>query len=152
MFKICRMKPIGLTAFSLCCLAVFIGVCFLMLRASAPDTVTIDGESYSLNAEDDADIAAFLDVCGCRTEELLSDRELTIPKHWNRLYESYNELQRSQGFDLTPNKGKPARELIYACADSEEYVTLLIGGGRIIATHICGADGGGMRPLIKNGE
>lgn len=148
MFGSVKVKNRYITVFSLLCLLIFVAVCLLTLRAGAPDTVEINGESYSLRAQDEADIAAFVSACGYEVGELLFDGEITVPKHWNETYSQYNELQRSQGFDLVPYKGKPARKTEYALADSEKVLTLLIGEHQIIAAHICGADGGNMRALI----
>lgn len=135
--------------FSLLCLLAFTAICLLALRAGAPDTVEINGESYSLRAEDEADITAFIDVCGYEVGELLSECEIIVPKHWNDTYTRYNELQRQQGFDLVPYKGKSARELCYPIADSDKTITLLLGEDRIIAAHICDANGENMQPLIN---
>ena len=151
MFGSLQLKNRYITVISLICLVIFTALCFVMLRAGAPDTVEIGGESYTLRAGDEADIAAFVKLCGCELSEKLSERGITVPKHWNDLYTEYNELQRQQGFDLVPYKGKSASEAVYAIADSEEFLTLLISDGRIIAAHICGADGGDMKPLINGG-
>lgn len=149
MFRSVKLKNIHLTVFSLLCLLVFTIICLLALRAGAPDTVEINGESYSLRAEDEADIAAFINVCGYEVGESLYEREITVPKHWNDTYIRYNELQQQQGLDLVPYKGKSARELCYAVADSDKTITLLLGEERIIAAHICDADGENMRPFIN---
>ena len=148
MFGSVKIKNRYITVFSLLCLLIFVAVCLLTLRAGAPDTVEINGESYSLRAQDEADIAAFVSACGYEIGDLLSDGEITVPKHWNETYSQYNELQRAQGFDLVPYKGKPARKTEYALADSEEVLTLLIGEQQIIAAHICGADGKNIQPLV----
>ena len=149
MFRAFKLKNIYLTVFSLLCLLIFTAVCLLSLRAGAPDTVEINGENYSLRAEDEADIAAFISVCGYEVGEQLSEREITVPKYWNDTYTNYNELQRQQGFDLVPYKGKSACELCYTVDGSDKMITLLIGEDRIIAAHICDTDGGNMQPFIN---
>lgn len=135
MFGSFRLRRRAVTVLSLLCVAVIIGVCLLMLRAGAPDAVTIGGEDYSLHAEDAADIEAFLKVCGFVPEGCVSDRTLTVPKTWNEVYTAYNALQRAQGMDLVPYKGKQARELIYASAQSGDFATVLVCRDRIIAAH-----------------
>ena len=149
MFRAFKLKNIRLTVFSLLCLLIFTTVCLLSLRAGTPDTVEINGKNYSLRAEDEADITAFINVCGYEVGEQLYEREITVPKHWNDIYTRYNELQRQQGFDLLPYKGKSARELCYTVDGSDKTITLLLGESRIIAAHICASDGENMQPFIN---
>lgn len=146
MFRAVKVKNPKLIVIALLCAILVIAICALMLRIGAPDTVDIDGRSFSLRAEDDGDIEAFLSACGYPDAELLTDTEIVIPKIWNGVYEDYNELQRCQGFDLVPYKGKSARQLIYS-ADSV-CPTVLIYDSAIIAGHSCDPDGSHLSPLI----
>lgn len=148
MFHSVKLKNVRITVFSLACLVIFVAVCLLALRAGAPDTVEIGGDSYSLRAVDDEDIEAFLRTCGYEPEGLVSETEITVPKIWNDTYTRYNDLQSAQGLDLTPYKGKPARELVYACADGDRVITLLTADDRIIAAHTADSDGSHMERLI----
>ena len=135
MFGTFRLKKRMVTLLSLLAVVLIIGLCLLLLRAGAPDTVTINGEDYSLMAEDEGEIEAFLTVCGFEPEGCVSDRMITVPKMWNDVYTAYNELQKQQGLTLVPYKGKQARELVYASAKDDDYVTLLVADDRIIAAH-----------------
>ncbi len=130
-------------------LLVLIAVCVLLLRSGAPQEVKIEGESLSLHITDDADIEAFIKKAGFAPEGLVSDEIVTVPMNWNDRYEAYQKLQRSQGFDLTPYKGKTARQLVYATGESDDYVTVLTADGRIIAAHVSAPDGSGQRALIQ---
>ena len=151
MFGTVKLNNRRLTVFSLLCLVIFVLVCFLALRAGAPDTVTIDGDPYSLRAVDDEDIAAFLSACGYEAAERVSDREITVPKTWNDTYDAYHALQQQQGLDLVPYKGKTAREAVYAVAGGDRYITLLISDGRIIAAHISAMrPGAELLPLLPS--
>lgn len=148
-FGIFRLNRRAVTALSLLGAFVFLGVCLLLLRAGAPDTVTVGGGDHSLIVEDEADAEAFLIACGYAPEGCVSDRTITVPKTWNSVYAAYQELQLSQGLTLVPYKGKEARELIYASAESEDYAAVLISGGRIIAAHRSTMlRGDGLKPLI----
>ena len=116
------------------CAAGVVGL-FLLLGGRVPETVEIGGVSYSLHAQDEAQVTAFLEACGFVPQGCVSDRTITVPKHWNDVYAAYDALQREQGFALAPYKGKEARELVYASAAGEQYATVLVCGGRIIAAH-----------------
>ena len=130
-----RLNRRAVTALSLLGAFAFLGVCLMLLRAGARDTVTIGERDYSLLVEDEADVEDFLTACGYIPEGCVSDRTITVPKTWNGVYAAYQELQKGQGLTLVPYKGKEARELIYASAQSEDYAAVLISGGRIIAAH-----------------
>ena len=150
MFGIFRLNQRKVTVFSLLAVLMILGFCLMALRAGAPDCVQINGENYPLAAEDEKDVEAFLTACGYVPEGCVSDREITVPKHWNDVYTAYYELQLTQGFNLVPYKGHPARELVYASKDSDSYATVLISGGRIIAAHLSTMlYGDEMKPLIE---
>ena len=128
-------------------LVILTALLLLLLRSGAPDTIDINGERVSLRVKDDEELKAFCEECSYETYEPVSDREITVPLHWNETYQEYNELQKVQGFDLVPYKGKSARELVYAVPD-DEYLTLLISDKRIIAAHLSASDGSNMRVLL----
>lgn len=150
MFGTVRLRNIRIAAISAVCVIIIAAVCLPTLRLGAPDTVEIGGESYSMRAENGEDIKAFISACGYETDELISDREITVPKIWNDTYKDYNDTQLRQGFDLTPYKGKPARELIYSLVSDDGYITLLVSEGRMIAAHKSAMDGGEYEPLISD--
>ena len=134
MFGIIRLKKRAAALLSLIAAALIIGLCLLLLRAGSPDTVEINGSAYSLMAEDEKDVEAFLAACGFEPEGCVSDRMITVPKTWNSVYTAYQDLQKAQGMNLVPYKGREARELVYASADGG-YAAVLVSGGRIIAAH-----------------
>ena len=146
MFGSVKLKNRSVTLISLLCFAVFVAVCFIMLRSTAPDFVEINGTDVPLGVSDDEDIPEFLRLCGYEDIQLISDREITVPVIWNDVYTDYQERQKTQGFDLVPYKGKQAQELVFDCGD--DIVTLLISGGRIIAAHKTGTDGTA-QPIIQ---
>ena len=140
MFGSVRMSGRRLTAISLLCFVMFLGVCLLMLRAAPHDTVDIGGEAYPLGAESDDDIPRFISACGYEAVRLIYNERIVIPKTWNDTYSAYNELQTEQGFDLVPYKGKEARQVIYELGKDAGYAEVLVCSGRIIAAHLCGME------------
>ncbi len=147
MFRAIHMKHKKTVLISLVCLVIAAAAGFLALRSAVPDTIMIRGERYSTKVRNQADIEAFLAACGYDSPELLFEHEITIPKHWNETYTSYDELQRSQGFDLLPYKGKAAQEHVYFVSEGRN-ITVLTSGGRIVAAHICDCDGSEMKLII----
>ena len=149
MFHAVRLKNWKLTLISVICFVILLAVCLLMLRASPRETVEIGGEKVGLKIGSDEDIESFVTKCGCTVEGCVSDESITVPKNWNDVYTSYNDLQKQQGFDLRPYKGKTARKLVYALSDSDRYVTVLICDDRIIAADISAMQpGADPQPLL----
>lgn len=65
--------------------------------------------------------------------------EIVIPKEFNEIYQNYNNLQKKQGFNLEPYKGKKAKRWTYEVtnypkstenvrANIIEYNSKIIGG------------------------
>lgn len=146
MFQSVKLKKIRLTLLSLIGVLLVIVICLVALRARPRDTIEIHGESVSLYAAGEADVNRFLTACGYHATQFLFEHEITIPEIWNDVYTRYNELQRQQGFDLAPYKGKPAVEYVYF-ADETLNATVLVSDNRIIAAHICTLGGSEMRMI-----
>lgn len=144
MFRSVRLKSIRLTILSLIGVLLFVTICLVALRGRSSDTIEINGEKISLRAEDEADVDRFLSACGYEEREFLFEHEITVPKNWNDTYIQYNELQKEQGFDLVPYKGKPAVEYVYF-VDQVWNATVLASDHNIIAAHICNIDGSEMK-------
>lgn len=71
------------------------------------------------------------------SEEPIEIAAVTIPAEFNDVYESYNEIQKAQGFNLEPLKGKPAKRFTYQVKNypnvsDEVRADLLISDGRLI--------------------
>ena len=144
MFRSVKIKSIRLTILSLIGVLLFAAIILVALRGRPVDTMEINGEKVSLSAESEEDVEAFLTACGYDDSEFLFEHEITVPKNWNDTYTRYNELQRQQGFDLVPYKGKSATEYVYFVDDTLN-ATVLVSDNKIIAAHICDCDGSEMK-------
>ena len=77
------------------------------------------------------------------------EENFNIPQKFSETFESYNELQKSQGLDLEAFKGKTAKKFTYRITNFKDktmtvYINLFIFDGRVIAGDInC--------PDLKNG-
>ena len=69
-------------------------------------------------------------------EEPVEIRDVTIPEEFDQVYQQYNEVQKSQGMDLTPYAGKTCRQWIYQVNNYPEEgtvrATILVYEGQII--------------------
>lgn len=80
--------------------------------------------------------------------EAIDCRTVTIPKEFNDIYSKYNDMQKAQGFDLRPFKGKECTQYIYLInnypdTDREIHATLLVRDGVIIGGDVCCAEADG---------
>lgn len=63
--------------------------------------------------------------------------QVRIPQEGNEVFDRYNALQKSQGYDLTPYAGKAVMRYVYKLknypgATEPVYATLLVQGDRVI--------------------
>lgn len=73
------------------------------------------------------------------------EAEVTIPAEFDKVYQSYNELQKKQGFDLTKYLKKDVMRYTYKITnypdyDGEVYVNILVYKKKVIGGDVCSAD------------
>ena len=100
------------------------------------------------------DRVAFLASFGWQVApEPTQTQEVRIPTEPSEVFERYNDLQRSQGFDLSAYAGKNVRRYVYEIKnypDSSDtyYATLFIYKNAVIGGDVCSsAQGGTMHSL-----
>ena len=97
---------------------------------------------FLTNARTSDDRLTFLSQFGWEVDpDPLDVREVTIPAQFDEVYTSYNEIQKTLGFDLERYKGCSAKKWEYTVLNYPDGVrnvkaTLLIAGGRVIGGHI----------------
>ena len=72
-------------------------------------------------------------------------RKFVIPQQFNQVYERYNELQKTQGMDLTKYAGKTVKKVVYQITnyqrqDTIVHATLLIYHDKVIGGDISSAE------------
>ncbi len=96
---------------------------------------------YSTKAKSDEDIKIFVQQFSLEIDELCSVEDITVPYVFNDTYVKYNELQKKQGLDLQPHKGRLANRCVYSLKNhkidyADAYITIIVYKGRVIAGHI----------------
>ena len=82
--------------------------------------------------------------------------QVKIPKESTEVFDRYNELQKSQGFDLSKFAGKTVMRYVYQInnypgATEPVYATLLVYKDKIIGGDITNtAPGGRIQGIVKN--
>lgn len=75
-------------------------------------------------------------------------QEVMIPADASEVFERYNELQKSQGYDLNDYAGKAVKRYVYEITNYPEAsgsyrATLLVHKGRIIGGDVASTEAGG---------
>ena len=84
--------------------------------------------------------------------------QVRIPREANSVYERYNALQKSQGYDLTPYAGKTVMRYVYKVnnypgATDPVYATLLVHKNQVIGGDITDTSAkGSVAALQKSAE
>lgn len=113
----------------------------LRLVSGGDDAVDPVNSGLSSQVHSNEERLAYLAACGWSAEpEPLQNQEVTIPKEFNEVFTRYNELQKSQGFDLTDYAGKRAKRYVYQLQDHpdgpEVCATLIIYQDTVIAADL----------------
>lgn len=137
------------------------GAKMLHKPAAPPSPVSIS-DNHDMHVPDNTARISFLESFGWQvSKEPLEIADVIIPQTFGKVYENYNVIQTSQGFDLTKHKGKQVKRYTYAVLNypsQKEYIraNLLIYNEKVIAGDICSvyAENGFMHGLAypKEGE
>lgn len=78
----------------------------------------------------------------------IEEAEVTIPAEFDKIYKSYNELQKKQGFDLTKYLKKDVMRYTYKITNypdytGDVYANIIIHKKKVIGGDICSADNNG---------
>ena len=103
---------------------------------------------------DDADERRnFIRVHGFETAEDYTVKTVTIPLVWSDVYENYNKLQKSQGYDLSLFKGVTVTQYTYEVknypTDEVVLVHLLVYDGVIIGADVMSTAADGFMQGLK---
>lgn len=130
-------------------LAVVVFAIVYLKGSSNSDGATEETVSASeVNTNEDR--IAFLAAYGWEVSDKPIETEaILIPEEMNEVLSQYNELQKSQGFDLTEYAGKQAKRYVYEVTnyegtDAPVYATLLIWQGTVIGGDVTLTEGNGL--------
>lgn len=110
----------------------------------AESGVTVSVRYDKVKSADDA--AKFLSQFGWVVDAgSVEKREVTIPAEFDKVFAGYNELQKSQGLDLSKYKKKTVTRYTFVVTDYEGYegtvyANVLVYRNRVIGGDICSAD------------
>ena len=145
---ICSIKPkIKLTVIVILgIIAAIIVSVIIYFNFKGETWVMVAGAQYSIQAGENEQRIDFLKQFGWEVEqEPVSIEEIVIPQQFNQVYERYNELQKTQGMDLTKYAGKSVKKVVYQITnyqrqDTIVHATLLIYHDKVIGGDISSAE------------
>ena len=110
----------------------------------AESGVTVSVRYDKVKTADDA--ASFLSQFGWVVDAGSAEtREVTIPAQFDKVFAGYNEMQKSQGLDLSKYKKKDVTRYTFTVTNYKDYegavyANVLTYRGRVIGGDICSAD------------
>ncbi len=111
-------------------------------------TETVDKQSISYSAATHEERMSFVSQFGWEvSEEPVEIKEVIIPEEFDDTYVAYNEIQKSQGLDLTEYAGKRAKRWTYIIKNYEGYedsecihINLLVHDNKVIGGDVCSVE------------
>lgn len=143
--KASTLKLVAVIAVSIAALAVLLNMIptYQPTSASLMYTDTVKYTYSGVKTNDDR--LAFLSQFGWEVEPTPEEQNVTIPGEFDRVFVSYNELQKQQGLDLSKYKRKDVTRYTYRVTNFPDYdgavlANVLVYRGRVIGGDICTAD------------
>ena len=133
------------------CIILCIAVLVLLLTLGQAETVFASAAGREINysgMKTNEDRVAFIEGFGIKVKpEPVADETFTMPEDFDRVILGYNQVQKTQGLDLTKYSRKRVTHYAYEVtnydSDGTVFVNLLVYRGRIIGADISSAADGG---------
>ena len=131
--------------------AAVIFLLILLFNGSENPSTPPEQAGPSLDAGTNEQRVAFLNSYGWTVDEApVETQEVRVPEEFNEVFTRYNELQKSQNFDLTELAGKTLRRYVYAIRNypgggDDCFATVLVYKNQIVGGDVnCTSQGGKM--------
>ena len=121
---------------------LLVGIIVISVTFVSNHTGEAQSVSAVISAKTDSERRAYLSKYGYKLASDCEQKEITIPKKWNDVYNSYNQIQKNQGFDLTDYKGQKATLYTYTVTNYKGkgdciVADMLVCEGKLIGGDIC---------------
>lgn len=125
---------------------LFTAVSLFILSNESQETSS--NNDMILSAETHQERMEFISQFGWQVdEEPVQVKEVIIPTETDDVYTAYNDIQRSQGFDLTEFAGERAKCWTYTVKNYEGYenqecihINILVYDGKVIGGDVCSVE------------
>ncbi|HIR10528.1 MAG TPA: DUF4830 domain-containing protein [Candidatus Avoscillospira stercoripullorum] len=145
--KVSKRKIITGLVIAACVIAL---LAFLLHKSDAPAAVQESQTAAETDASTEEGRVAFLTSFGWEVSpQAVEKQEVKIPAEFNQVLTRYNELQKSQGYDLQQYAGKTVMRYVYAITNypdgsDSHCATLLVYQGKVIGGDVSDMGGGKM--------
>ena len=156
---ICSVRASTIKFFS--AVALSLAVLITLLALVEPTAVATGGEVYTENIvysgiKTNEDRVNFLSGLGWTVKaQPIYEKSFVMPESFDRVMQGYNEIQRSQGLDLSKYRKKKVTRYTYEVENYENggekvYANIIVYKNRIIAGDICSSSPDGfVHGLVK---
>ena len=152
---ICSVRAGTVRFFGIVCAAALV-LTALLIWAPDTETAAVGSEGvengYTVSFENvttHEERIAFLAAFGWEVAPTAAESTtVAIPREFDKVFAAYNEMQRTQGLDLSGYAGKTVERHTYTVTNYEGYegtvlANLLIYRGRVIGGDVCSVDTSG---------
>lgn len=149
-FRASSLKFLGIISVTLVALIAIIAFVPVYAEGINPNenTATVGGKSEIVydGVKSSADAANFLAQFGWTVNGGdAKSAKVTIPESFDKVFAAYNEIQKSQGLDLSKLKKKELTRYTfevtnYADYEGTVYANVLVYRNRVVGGDICSAD------------
>lgn len=147
--KSSTLKFLGIVGVAILTLVALIFLVPTYSEATTKDIAAMN-ESISFNNIKSADdTIKFLSQYGWTVDESpVEECEITIPKEFDKVMTTYNEIQKQQGLDLTKYQRKTAKRYTFKVTNYPDYegtvyANVIVYRDKVIAGDICSSDSKG---------
>ncbi|MEA4912155.1 MAG: DUF4830 domain-containing protein [Oscillospiraceae bacterium] len=96
---------------------------------------------------------AYLASLGLELADTSSVADVGVPEEFDERFAQYNELLKTNGFDLEPLRGKTVKKCTYTVTNRSDLAlnvqaVLLVYDGSIVGGHLLDVDGGKLYALV----
>jgi hypothetical protein len=118
------------------------GIVIVALSFGSNHLKKTESVSAVVSASTDEERRDYLATYGWELSDDCEEKVLTIPEKWDSVYNSYNEVQMTQGFDLSDYKGKTVELYTYSITNYEGLTEgivadMLVCDGTLIGGDVC---------------
>ena len=153
---VCTLRASTIKFFAIIALTLAVLVGAIAIGGAGAVTVSAAVNVDFSGIKENTDRINFISSLGYKVKkEAVEEVTFVVPERLDSAMSTYNELQKSQGLDLTRYKNKKVTRFTYLVEeypdyDKDVYVNLIVHRGTVIACDISSADPDGfVKPLIS---
>ncbi len=153
------LKASTLKFFGIICVAMVALITLIVfIPTSDVDASPVSGGINYSRIKTDEDRIEFLKQFGWEVKpSAVEQKDVKVPKEFDSIFNTYNEMQKRQGLDLSKYKGKNVTRYTYEVTnfdgyDGTVYANIIVYKNRVIGGDICTADVNGFIQGFEKAE